>query len=279
MMKKAIKAWNHISCKGKEFFGKKDYVAYPPYADWIKERIRTILLPFPTENPLYPQDPDHPDFVPREYFNQTLLLSKKLKQEMEDLSMQVFSSRQEKMDLAHKLREKDELLGEYGLAVGGRVRKKTKVNRVKEDTSTVLKNKRWLLKRLRKKSSKSIKSMSHSKSPKPRWRREDRVEIQLKGSTINLEKYVGEIASLKAQLREKDDTPLQIQLPECNECEKLIDQCRYLDGIISRKYVVIQNLVQNHNLEGTKNMFEESKAWSLKYLKSGGALTYVDWKI
>ncbi|XP_050916568.1 uncharacterized protein LOC127131695 [Lathyrus oleraceus] len=33
MMKKDAKAWSHISCKGKEFFGKKDCVAYPPYAD------------------------------------------------------------------------------------------------------------------------------------------------------------------------------------------------------------------------------------------------------
>lgn len=98
-----------------------------------------------------------------------------------------------------------------------------------------------------------------------------------------MEKVVGEIASLKAKLRERErereNAPLQIQLPECNECEKLIDQCRYLDGMISRKDVVIQNLVQKHNQEGTKKMFEESKAWSLKYLKSGGPLTYVDWKI
>lgn len=39
MMKKAAKAWNHIACKGKEFFGKKDCIAYPLYIDWIKYRI------------------------------------------------------------------------------------------------------------------------------------------------------------------------------------------------------------------------------------------------
>lgn len=42
------------------------------------------------------------------------------------------------MHLAHKLRERDELLGKYGLAMDGRIRKKTKVNRVKGDTSTVI---------------------------------------------------------------------------------------------------------------------------------------------
>lgn len=81
MMKKDAKAWSHISCKGKEFFGKKDYVAYPPYPDWIKDRVQTVLFPFPMEKPLYPQEEDHPDLVPREYFNKTLLLNKKLKQE------------------------------------------------------------------------------------------------------------------------------------------------------------------------------------------------------
>ncbi|XP_050889305.1 uncharacterized protein LOC127094524 [Lathyrus oleraceus] len=138
MMKKDAKAWSHISCKGREFFGKKGCVAYPLYLDWIKERVQTVLLPFLIEKPLYPQSPDHPDFVPREYFNQTLLLNKKLKQEKEELSMQVFIFRQEKMDSAHKLRERDEFLGEYGLAVDGRVRKKTKVDRIRGDTSTVI---------------------------------------------------------------------------------------------------------------------------------------------
>ncbi|XP_050876017.1 uncharacterized protein LOC127079676 [Lathyrus oleraceus] len=33
MMKKVGKAWNHISCKGKKFFGKKDCVTYPSYMD------------------------------------------------------------------------------------------------------------------------------------------------------------------------------------------------------------------------------------------------------
>ncbi|XP_050877513.1 uncharacterized protein LOC127081283 [Lathyrus oleraceus] len=79
MMKKAAKACNHISCKGKEFFGKKDCVAYPPYMDWIKDKVQTVLLPFLIEKPLYPQEPDHPDLMPREHFNKTLLLNKKWK--------------------------------------------------------------------------------------------------------------------------------------------------------------------------------------------------------
>lgn len=89
-----------------------------------------------------------------------------------------------------------------------------------------------------------------------------------------MEKVVEEIASLKSQLKEKDNDPLQIRLLECNECEKLSDQCRYLDGMIFRKDVIIQK----RNQEETKKLFKESKSWSLNYLKSGGPLTYVDWE-
>lgn len=65
------------------------------------------------------------------------------------------------------------------------------------------------------------------------------VEIQLRGINIKLGKVVEEVTSLKVQLKERDAASMQIPLPECNECEKLIDQCRYLDGMIFRKDVVI----------------------------------------
>lgn len=103
------------------------------------------MLPFPVEKPLYPQEPYHPDFVPREYFNKTFLLNKKLKQEKEELSMHVVGFRQEKMDLAYKLKERDELLGEYGLAMDGRIRKKPKDDRVRGSTSTVVEEQRKAL--------------------------------------------------------------------------------------------------------------------------------------
>lgn len=47
------------------------------------------------------------------------------------------------------------------------------------------------------------------------------------------------VASLTAQLKERDDALIQIPQTECNESEKLIDQCRYLDDMIFRKDVVI----------------------------------------
>lgn len=94
---------------------------------------------------MYPQELYHPDFVTREYFNETLLLNKKLKLKKEELSMQVYGFRQEKMKLAYKLKERDEFLGEYGLVVDGRIRKKPKADRVRGSTSIVVEEQRKAL--------------------------------------------------------------------------------------------------------------------------------------
>lgn len=100
------------------------------------------------------------------------------------------------------------------------------------------------------------------------------VETQLKGSNIQLGKVVEEVASLKVHLKGKDDD--QIPLPQCNEFEKLIEQCQNLDGMVFRKDVVIQILVLRRDQEGTRKLFKESKRWSLKYFKNRGPLTYVE---
>lgn len=68
------------------------------------------------------------------------------------------------------------------------------------------------------------------------------MDIQLRESHIQLGKAVEEVASLKAQWKEKDDALMQILLLECNECEKLIGQYWYLDGMIFRKDVVIRSV-------------------------------------
>lgn len=58
------------------------------------------------------------------------------------------------------------------------------------------------------------------------------METRLRGSNIQLGKVVEEVASLKAQLKKRDNALIHIPLLECNESEKLVDQCRNLDGMI-----------------------------------------------
>lgn len=108
--------------------------------------------------------------MPREYFNKTLLLNKKLKQEKEKLSMQVFRFRQEKMDLAHKLREREmNCLVNMVLPWVEESERSLKPTKLKGILLQLLKNKKELLKKLKKlkkRSSKSIENMNHSKSLK-----------------------------------------------------------------------------------------------------------------
>lgn len=178
--------------------------------------------------------------MPREHFNKTLLLNKKLKHKKEELSMQVFGFRQEKMDLAHRLKERDEFLGEYGLAVDGRIRKKPKADQIGGSTSTVIEEQRKALEEVEEEIKQKHRDYESLKVSKAKMERKYKVmikelekhlqvknvqfkeentqrlwvEIQLKGSHICLGKAVEEVASLKAQLKEKDDAPLQIPLPQ-----------------------------------------------------------------
>lgn len=146
------------------------------------------------------------------------------------------------------------MLSEYGLFVDGRVRKKPKADRIRGDTSTVIEEQRRALEEVEEEIKQKHREHESLKVYKVKMERKYKdnnvqfeeentqrlgVEIHLLGSHIHLEKVVEEIASLKTQLKERDDAPLQIQLLECNDCENLIDKCRYLDGMIFRKYMVI----------------------------------------
>lgn len=76
----------------------------------------------------------------------------------------------------------------------------------------------------------------------------------------------------------KYDDPAQIPLPECNEYEKLIEQCQYLDDMIFRKDVVIQSLILRRDQEGRRKLVNEFKRKSLKYFNNRGPLTYAEWE-
>jgi hypothetical protein len=53
------------------------------------------------------------------------------------------------------------------------------------------------------------------------------VESQLRGSDIRASHFLEEVVELRVQLKEKL-TPL----PECSECDRLMDQCQYLKTLI-----------------------------------------------
>lgn len=126
--------------------------------------------------------------MPREYFNEDLILNKKLKHEKEELSMQVYGFRQESMKLAYKLKERNELLDEYGLVVDGRIRKNTKAYRVRGSSSAVVEEQRKALE--------EVEEEIHEKH---------RDYESLKASKAKMErKYKAKIKELEKQLQVKN---------------------------------------------------------------------------
>lgn len=127
MMRRVVRAWNHIICKGKLHFGKRYCVAHSPYVVWITDRVKTDWLPFPKGKLLYPQESEHPDLVSKSHFDKIALINKNLRQEKEEMSMQVYATRHEKMKMAHKMKAKNELIREFNLLVKDGVKKKSRV--------------------------------------------------------------------------------------------------------------------------------------------------------
>lgn len=289
MLKRAARSWNHIRCKGKLHFRKRDCVAYSPYLSWITDRVEFVGLPFPRVEPLYPQEPENPDFVPKGDFNKIASMNKNLRQEREDMSMQVYAARQEKMEMVHKIRAKNDLIKRF--------KKKSKGEDGRGSSSGAAEDYKRMLEGAEKKfilqgkecdrvkatlkkerSAYKAKIRSLEKQLEEERAQREGVEIQLKGSHIHLDQATREVSSLRCRLHLEEGAPIPIMLPVCKECDHLIDHCRYLEATMVQKDVLIKNLVQRRDPEESKKMFEESKAWSAKNICERGPLAAVDWE-
>ena len=72
MQKRVKDAWNTTHHKKKVLLGRRDGIAEDPYVDWVKNRVKTNMLPFLMEAPVYLQYPNRlpqPLLVPIEDFN------------------------------------------------------------------------------------------------------------------------------------------------------------------------------------------------------------------
>ena len=73
-----------------------------------------------------------------------------------------------------------------------------------------------------------------------------------------------------------EEALVPIPLPECKECDCLLEQCVYLEGQLYRKDVVIDSFARGRDREKTKKLFEETKEWSQEYFRQGGPLYYTE---
>ena len=85
-----------------------------------------------------------------------------------------------------------------------------------------------------------------------------------------------ENARLQDKIKEMEEAPIPIPLPECKECDHFLDKFVYLEGQLFWKVVVIDSFARGRDREKTKKLFKETKEWSEEYFRKGGPLYYTE---
>ncbi|KAI5437694.1 hypothetical protein KIW84_023711 [Lathyrus oleraceus] len=222
-MERVGRAWKTLGVKDGAVLGKKFAVAMPDYAEWVKKRVETLLLPYDRMKQLQVQPPlILAESVPAEHYKQALMENRRLKEKEQDTQMELYKAKVDKLNLAHQIRD---MQGEDV------ARLKSKKRSYEEMEALLNAEHRECLRLQRAEASyqKKIRDL----------------EKQLRDKDIQLRKEVdlrhasesqlgGEVVELRRQLKEKI-TPL----PECSECDLLIDQCHYLKTLIPGNHLSI----------------------------------------
>ena len=153
--------------------------------------------------------------VPAEHYKQALMENRRLREKEQDTQMELYKAKADRLNLAHQLRG---VRGEDA----SRLRSKKRSYEEVESMLDAEHRECLRLQRVEANYQKKIRDL----------------EKQLRDKDIQLKKEVdlrhasenqlgGEVVKLRRQLEEKL-TPL----PECSECDLLIDQCQYLKTLI-----------------------------------------------
>ncbi|XP_058759083.1 uncharacterized protein LOC131632342 [Vicia villosa] len=90
-LEKARSAWNNIHTDDRTTLGGKNAIAKQAYTEWVKERVKECLLPFPKVSPLYEQPPEIlTATVPAEEYNQVHVENIRLREKGEDAKIKYF---------------------------------------------------------------------------------------------------------------------------------------------------------------------------------------------
>jgi hypothetical protein len=99
------KAWENIGIKDGSVLGRKFAIAMPAYTEWVKERVGTLLLPYDRMEPLQEQPPlILSESVPAEYYKQALMENRQLKENEQEIQMELYKAKADRLNLAHKLK-------------------------------------------------------------------------------------------------------------------------------------------------------------------------------
>ncbi|XP_058765972.1 uncharacterized protein LOC131639498 [Vicia villosa] len=105
-LEKVRSAWNKIHTEDRTTLGGKNAIAKKAYTEWVEERVKERLLPFPKVSPLYEQPPEIlTATVPTEEYNQVHVENIRLREKGEDAKIKYFLVDQKRAELAHELEE------------------------------------------------------------------------------------------------------------------------------------------------------------------------------
>ncbi|XP_058754282.1 uncharacterized protein LOC131627440 [Vicia villosa] len=189
-LEKVRSAWNSIHTDDQTSLGEKNAVAKQAYTDWVEDRVKDRLLPFPKVNPLYKQPPKVPiAIMPAENCIPVNMESTQLHEKKSDARPKHHLVDQIGVELTHEAK----VLKEGSL----RVQKRARTEKGERDTTVVVEDHQEIIKRAVKEAEERLK----------REYRED-----LKAYKLKLEREArAEVRSLKKKLEEETTQRMAVE--------------------------------------------------------------------
>ncbi|XP_058768986.1 uncharacterized protein LOC131642835 [Vicia villosa] len=128
----------------------KNAIAKQAYTDWVKDRVKERLLPFPKVKPLYEQPPEVlTATVPTEDYTQVHVEKIRLREKGQDAKIEYFLVNQKRAELAHEVK----------MLKGGssRVQKRTRTEKGERATTIVVKDHQKIIKKAIKETEEKLK--------------------------------------------------------------------------------------------------------------------------
>ncbi|XP_058734080.1 uncharacterized protein LOC131605788 [Vicia villosa] len=197
-LEKVRSAWNSIHTDDRTSLGGKNAIAKQAYTDWVKDRVKKRLLPFPKVKPLYEQPPEVlTATVPAEDYTQVHVENIRLREKREDAKIEYFLVNQKRAELAHEIIKK--AIKEAEEKLKQKYREDLKACKLQLEKET-----KYQLKTMKKKLEDEITQRIA-------------VETQLKGSHLRSARLTEENVKLRDQMESMENAPEKDYLPECND--------------------------------------------------------------
>ncbi|XP_058756893.1 uncharacterized protein LOC131630118 [Vicia villosa] len=219
-LEKVRSTWNCIHTDDQTSLGEKNAVANQAYTNWVEERVKDRLLPFPKVNPLYEQPPKVPNAtMPAENCIQVNMESTQLHEKRSDARPKHHLVDQIRVELTHEAK----VLKEGSL----RVQKRARTEKGERDTAVVVEDHQEIIKRAVKEAEERLKREYREdlKAYKLKIEREARAEVrslkkkleeettqriavetQLKGSHLRTARLTEENAKLRDRMMGMEDS-------------------------------------------------------------------------